>query len=207
MPAWMASAAFSRCPVSARNWPSAPGQRRQEPAAADIGKQADAAFRHGEQGALGRNAVRAMHRKPDPAAHGHPVDQRHIGLGIVMDAPVQHVFAAEEVGVGMVGHPRRALRPGIVDRHQIAAGTEGPVAGPAHHHRMDRRVVGPGQESGLHGLDHLQGQRVERPRPVEGNEPDRPGRFEQDLVSHRWGDIQSCVRPDLTTGVGPRSAA
>ena len=57
-------------------------QARQEPGGADIGEKADAHLRHGELKAVAGDAVRAVHRHADTAAHGDAVDQRHVGLAV-----------------------------------------------------------------------------------------------------------------------------
>ena len=55
-------------------------QPRQEPGGADIGKEADADLRHGEHEPIAGDAMRAVHRDADAAAHHDAVDQRHVGL-------------------------------------------------------------------------------------------------------------------------------
>ena len=81
---------------------SARNRRRVRPAAgekpgrADIGKKADADLRHGEQITVAGDAMRAVHRNADASTHADAVDQRDIGLGIVLDQGVEDVFLAEE---------------------------------------------------------------------------------------------------------------
>ena len=62
---------------------------RQEPGGADVGKEADADLRHGEGIAVAGDAVRAVHRNADAAAHDDAVDQRDIGLAVVLDRGVE----------------------------------------------------------------------------------------------------------------------
>ena len=100
-------------------------QARQEPGGADIGEKADADFRHGELEAVAGNAMRAVHRHADAAAHDDAVDQRHIGLAESLDRGVERIFLAAEVQRLLV--PAGAAQ--IVERANVAAGGEGAVAG------------------------------------------------------------------------------
>ena len=68
----------------------------QEIRSADVGKQADASFRHGEGGALGDDPVRTVHRNADAAAHHDAVDQGDVGLREMVDRRIQAVFIPVE---------------------------------------------------------------------------------------------------------------
>ena len=60
-------------------------QPRQEPGRADVGKEADADLGHGEGESVAGNAMRAVHRDADAAAHDDAVDQRDVGFAIALD--------------------------------------------------------------------------------------------------------------------------
>src|SRR3546814_8329187 len=107
--------------------------------AADIGKEADADLRHGQQGAVAGDAMAAVHRDADPAAHGDAVDQRHIGLAEGVDQPVEAVLLAEkDLGQGIAaaaGQPHRA---------HVAAGAASALADAAPDDRLDAGILLPG---------------------------------------------------------------
>ena len=100
---------------------------RQQPRGADVRKKPDADFRHGELEFFSRDPVRSVDGNPDAAAHDDAVDQRDIGLGIMLDEGVERVFVAPE-------RQRLGLPPGtaeVVERADVAAGRERPLAGAA----------------------------------------------------------------------------
>ena len=156
-----------------------PGTARQEKRPADIGEEADAGLRHGEERMLAHHPIAPMHRQSHAAAHGDTVDQSEIGLSVVADERVQPVFVMPEaVSVVLAGLSR--LRKAA----DIAAGAEGPLARPAHHHRGDAVVCRPGAEPGLQGMAHLQGQGVQRLRPVEQDPAEAALRGEKNFGVH-----------------------
>ena len=61
-------------------------QARQEPGRPDVGKEADADLGHGEDEPVAGDAMGAVHRYADAAAHDDAVDQRHVGLAVALDA-------------------------------------------------------------------------------------------------------------------------
>ena len=153
---------------------------RQEPGGADVRKKADADFRHRELEAIAGDAVRAVHRHADAAAHDQPVDQRHIGLAIVLNRRVERIFVAPEL-------QRLGVAAGlaqIVKRADIAAGGKGAIAGRGDDNTRDRLVIGPGVELRAQSAHHVVGDGVERLRPVERDQPRRAATFEQDAGVH-----------------------
>ena len=112
---------------------------RQEPGRADVGEKSDADLRHRERKAVAGDAMRAVHRKADAAAHDDAVDQRDIGLGIVLDDGVEDIFLAIERQHLVVP----AGGAGIIERADIAARRERPAARRRHHHARDRGIVPP----------------------------------------------------------------
>ena len=112
---------------------------RQKPGGADVGKKADADFRHGESEIVARDAVRAMHRNADAAAHDDAVDRApHRACGR-LDPGVESVFLAQE-RQRLVVPPRAAE---IVERADIAAGGEGAPAARGDDDPRDRGIVLP----------------------------------------------------------------
>ncbi len=152
------------------------GQPWQEIAAAHVREQPDAGLRHGEQGALGRHPMRAVHRHPDPAAHGDAVHYRDIRLFETVDAVVERIFPAIE-------HRRQvaAAPAGVVQRPHVAAGAEGALAGALDDDDTDRGIGGAVGQPRVQRPDHRQGQRVERLRPVQGDRRDATAKLEQNF--------------------------
>ena len=60
--------------------PVALGQARQRVGRADVGEEADADLGHGEKVAIAGDAVAAVQRDADAAAHDDAVDERDVGL-------------------------------------------------------------------------------------------------------------------------------
>ena len=98
---------------------------RQKPGGADIGKKADADLRHGELEAVAGDAMRAVHRHADAAAHHDAVDQRDVGLAVILDRGVERIFVAPELQRLVV----LAGAAEIVERADVAAGRERALAG------------------------------------------------------------------------------
>ena len=72
------------------------GQPRQKKGRADIGKEADAHFRHGELKPVSRHPVRAVDGNSHAATHDDAVDQGDIGLAIMLDRSVERILVAPE---------------------------------------------------------------------------------------------------------------
>src|SRR3546814_15293921 len=72
-------------PPAGRSQPDAAAARqaRQEPAAANIGEQADAGLWHGKDGALGGDAIARRKRQVAAPARGAPVTAGHQRLLII----------------------------------------------------------------------------------------------------------------------------
>ena len=124
-----------------------PRQPRQEPAAANVWEETDASLRHGEHGILGRDTHAAQHRHTDAAAHDDAVHEGDVGLGIVVDAPVDDVLVPEERGG--VGLAALAIQPLDIAAHRRAD-----------QDAADFAVRGPVDQLPVHGVEHLQRQRV-----------------------------------------------
>src|SRR5580704_3886526 len=75
---------------------ASPRKTGQDVGRADIGKKPDADLRHGELETLARDAVRAVNRDADPAAHDDAVDEGEIGFGVALDGTVERIFLGPE---------------------------------------------------------------------------------------------------------------
>ena len=100
------------------------GGLRQQPGAADVGDQPDAAFGHGDAGGFAGDAVAAVGRHADAAAHDEALHQRDVGFGVAGDAGVHPVFLGPEAA----GVDEVALAAAGVELGDVAAGAEGAVA-------------------------------------------------------------------------------
>src|SRR6185437_13448178 len=107
------------------------GTAAEEIAAADIGKQADAGLRHGEHRVFGGDAMAAIDRNPDAAAHVDAVHERDVWFRETVQPRVEPVFGAIESA-------RIIARALVVKLADIAAGAEGAAALPAHQHAAHR---------------------------------------------------------------------
>ena len=159
------------------------GRARQKCRPPDIREQPDAAFRHRECRALGHHAVRTVDRNADSAAHDDPVDQRDIGFGELVDGKIEPVFVPEKHVGRVVAGPM-----GVVERADVAARAERPVAFAGHRDRADRGVVRPFEQLRAKGDAHVAGQGVESRRRVEVHAAQRAGHAEFDEIRH-----QACV--------------
>ena len=126
-------------PVRPRYMPTSPGQRGRNQVPPTSGKKPMPVSGMANRVRSVAIAEVAMHRDPDPAAHGDAVEQGDIGLGIGVDAPVQAVLVVEE------RHRRRdAARPHqLGDRDDVAAGAERPARRRLDQHRADPGVLAP----------------------------------------------------------------
>ena len=122
------------------------------------------------------DAVAAMHRHADAAAHHHAMQQRDIGLGKVLDGGVENVFVAVEIQ-----RIRRARLAGFVQRANVAAGAECAVAIAADDDRGDIVVLRPDAELFGHGKAHAMRERVQRLGPVQRDEAQRAALVEEDF--------------------------
>ena len=66
----------------------------EEPGRADIGEKSDPNFRHGEQELVAGNTMRAMYGHADASAHDDAVEQRHVGLRVLLDHGVERILLA-----------------------------------------------------------------------------------------------------------------
>ncbi len=97
------------------------------------------------------------------AAQNKTVHQGQDRFAIVVDSQVEGVLLDEEVLVQGV-----AAFETVMQRSNVAAGTEGFLASPAQGHGMDLRVFGPGIELALQQADHVQRDGVKAGGTVEG---------------------------------------
>jgi hypothetical protein len=138
-----------------------------------------------------------VHRDADAAAHHDAVDERHIGLRVALDERVERVFLAPELhrAVDAAGLAE------IVERADVAAGRECPLAGCGDHDASDRRVARPGGKLRGERAHHAVGDRVERLRPVERDDAGRAAALEQDfgLGSHRG--VGGVLAGSIVTGL------
>ena len=118
----------------------------------------------------------AVHRHTDAAAHVDAMDQRNVGLRVALDRGVEDVFVAVEL------ERIRCFRlPGFIQRTNVTARTEGPVAVAANGDGFDRIVFGPFVKLRFHRHTHALRQRVQRLGPVERDEAERAAALEQDF--------------------------
>ena len=146
-------------------------QAGKEPAAADIGEQTDADFRHGQAAGRRDDADRCALHQAHAAAHDitvGPADQR---FRVGVDAVVEAVFVGEEAP-GQLGDLPRLFPAGLHQLQHIAAGAESLGAVAAQQHAGDARVVGPGRQFAGQGFDHWQGQGVQALLGVQGGDAD-----------------------------------
>ena len=138
-------------------------QAAKIPAAADVRKQADARFGHGELGVLGRHAERRRLADTDPAAHRDPVHEGDHRLGVGEQLVVELVLGVEELAPGLA----LVIEGRVAQHRDIAARAEAAPFGMVDHHRRDTIVAGPlGQRIG-HRDAHLGGQRMYRLGAIE----------------------------------------
>ena len=163
--------------------PDMAGAQIQKARGADIGEQADPGLRHRQQRLLGRDPVGAVDRNPGPAAHRDAVDDREIRFRIAMDAADQLVFFPEKHR-GQIAIAGNAA-PGLVDRAHVAAGAERALAGAAHQHGTDHRVIFPGAQHRVEAPIHAEREGVKRPRPVQHYGRDAAFPPEQDVIGIR----------------------
>ena len=156
-----------------------PGKARQVPAAADIGKEANAGLGHGKGGALCGHAIAGGKGNPDAAAHHHPVHQGHDGLGIGHQKVVELIFQMEK------GPRLRSIACAAFGQHSnVAARTKAARAGMVQQHHLHGLILAPAQQGVGHDLAHAQRQGVQRLGPVQGQAPDAPFKADQNRIGH-----------------------
>ena len=124
-------------PIAGERTPGAKLARQtgQEPGRTDVG-EADADLGHRELKTIAGDTVRPMHRNADTAAHDDAVDQRDIGLGIMLDGGVEDVLLPPEL-------QRLALAAGaaeLVDVAQITTRRKR-TPGRRHHDDPGHRII------------------------------------------------------------------
>ena len=172
--------------------PHPPGQPRQIPSAADIGKQADAGFGHGEPGMLGRDPVATRQRDADAAAHRDAVHEGDHRLHIAEQLVVHPVFGVEE-------RARRGpvLSTAFREHPDVAAGAEATPLGVVDQHRPDPDIDPPRLQRVQHRHAHRGIQRMDRSGSVEPDPADRPFTERNQLIGHD-------DRPSAAISASPR---
>src|ERR1700737_3364232 len=84
------------------------GGARQQPGATDIGEKSDPDFRHADLGSLGDDAMAAMRRQTDAAAHHDAVHDGNVRFRKRRNARVHNVFFAPE-DLAEIGSGARAF--------------------------------------------------------------------------------------------------
>ncbi|MNZ52794.1 hypothetical protein D3C78_706560 [compost metagenome] len=135
----------------------------QEVAATHVREIADADFRHRQAAAFGDYPqVGALHQS-HAAAEDETVHQREHGFAVMVDRQVQGIFFDEERFMQGV-----AACVAVVQRADIATGTEGFLASPAQYHGMHLRIPGPGVQLAMQAAHHVQGNGIETGGAIEG---------------------------------------
>ena len=141
---------------------------RQQPGAADIGKEAEPDFGHREFRLVGHDAVRGMRRQADAAAHHDAVHEGDIGLWEFLDPGVQDVFLAPqdlaEIALDLGAFPERA---------DIAAGAQAALARAFQQDHRDRGIGLERVERLVDVAEHLQRHGIDRLRPVQADDAGR----------------------------------
>ncbi|MNI61043.1 hypothetical protein D3C73_1162900 [compost metagenome] len=88
-----------------------------------------------------------------------------------MQTEVQAIFRGEEI-CGQGGDFARMGATGLDQAAHFAAGTESLDAVTAQHHANDLRFLGPGVQPVAQGVDHRQGQGVQRLLGIQGGNAD-----------------------------------
>ena len=153
-------------------------QTRQDKSRPDVGKEADPDLGHGKAELVAGHAMGTVDRNADPAPHDDAIDERHIRLGVMLDAGVERVFLAKIAERLVVA----SCAPEIVERAQISA-------------RGERAGVIRGDDNAAHAwfplpfrelprqlAHHRKRYRIERMRPIERDETRRTPSFEQEIV-------------------------
>ena len=151
---------------------------RQHPGRADIRKKPDADFRHGELISVAGDAMRAVDRNANAAAHDDAVDQRDIGLRIALDEGVERIFLARRTPAPPpAGRPcpdRKARGYRRQPRMRARRSPSRSRASPRHHPPTHRVACA----SRAH---HPVRDGVERLRAIERDKPGDAAALEQDV--------------------------
>ncbi len=184
-------------PPDARTGDSQPGPDRaleawQRVARADIREEADAHFRHGEEVVWTRKPVRAMQRDAHATAHHDAIDQRDIGLGVVLDDRVQPVFPRPEIERDIV----LSGAAEIMHQADVAPRAEGLRAGATDQHMANGVILAPLIQRRTQAIDHGIIERIERLRAIERDKPEGSALFRQNVaVSDRHADHPRLLWP------------
>ncbi len=156
------------------------GDSRQEIAAANVREITDGHFRHPQPAALGDHPqIRAL-GQAHAATQDVAVHQRQHRFAVVVKGQVEGVFLEEEIQMD-----RQPVLVAVVQRTDIATGAEGLFAAAAQNHGINFVILGPGIQLLLQRPDHVQGDRVQTRRAVEGQVTDVVTNADQ----HRIGDV------------------
>ena len=140
---------------------------RQQKGAADIRKEPEADFGHREFCLFGHDAMAAMGRQPDAAAHHDAVHEGDIGFWEPGDAVVEDIFLAPQ-DLAEIALDLRTLIQGP----DVAAGAQAALAGAFQKNQANRRIGLEVVERLVDVATHLQRHGVDRLRPVEADHAD-----------------------------------
>ena len=148
---------------------TSPSQTAEKETPAHIGKQANVGFGHGHLGALGDQAQSRSLGQAHAAAHDDAIHESDVRLGVGVDQVVEGVFLGEKVFQGRVTGQSR-----LVKKTNISAGAEmtehALFVAAADGHRQHLGVVTPSQQASRQLAHHGQGQGVQGPRPIQGDQ-------------------------------------
>ena len=125
---------------------------------------------------FGHDAVAPVGRDADASAQHDAIHERDVRLGVLVDQDVELVFDPPEFFRGAV-----ALQDVLMDGDDISAGTECPVACSNDSHLFNFWIVAPLQQRVQDGAAHVDVQRIQGFRTVQGDEPQMPAALGQDL--------------------------
>ena len=171
---------------------------REQPRAADVGREADTGLGHGELRGFGDDAVRRVAGDADTATHRDAVGNRHNRLRVLSDEVVHDVLGAEELG--RLGELARNNR--FAQRAHVAAGAQTTRVSRVNDDRLHVGVVTPLVEGTRNREDHVERQSIERARTIKRNSPESAARRHQNVLvsevrighesqatSQRWRDF------------------
>ena len=135
---------------------------RQQPGAADVGKETDTDFRHPHLGLVVDDTMAAVRRKPGAAAHHQPVHICNIGLREACDAVVENVFLAPEHRAEIA-----LLARAVVKSANVTTGAQPALTRAFQHDQRDGRIGLKRIQRAVHVAGHFQRQRIDRLRTIE----------------------------------------
>ena len=151
-------------------------QMRQKRAAANIGEETYAGFRHRKQGIFRHDAVRSMDGNSRTAAHHNAIEERDIRFWKTANTCIETIFVAKK----FIG--RRSGPTGFIGCNHIAACTEGaPLT--FENDTGDSRIIFPCLQCTVERQNHIMRKRIEGTGPRELHEPRLSPAFEADFAA------------------------